>query len=49
MSSHPNEDFTLGLPPQQGLYDPRNEHDNCGMGFIVNLNGDRSTRSLKKV
>src|SRR5579862_2398811 len=48
MSSHPNEDFTLGLPPQQGLYDPRHEHDNCGMGFIVNLNGNRSHEIIKK-
>ncbi len=24
------------------LYDPRNEHDACGIGFIVNLNADRS-------
>jgi len=25
-----------------GLYDPRNEHDSCGVGFIVNLNGRKS-------
>jgi glutamate synthase (NADPH/NADH) large chain len=31
-----------GLPPRQGLYDPRNEHDSCGVGFIVNLKGQRS-------
>ena len=37
-----------GTPPQQGLYDPRNEHDNCGMGFIVNLNGERSHEIIKK-
>jgi glutamate synthase domain-containing protein 2/glutamate synthase domain-containing protein 1/glutamate synthase domain-containing protein 3 len=24
------------------LYDPRNEHDACGIGFIVNLNAERS-------
>ena len=28
--------------PAQGLYHPRNEHDACGMGFIVNLAGERS-------
>ena len=28
--------MTSGMPPQQqGLYDPRNEHDACGVGFIV--------------
>jgi glutamate synthase (NADPH/NADH) large chain len=24
------------------LYDPRNEHDACGIGFIVNIKGERS-------
>ena len=27
------------LPPPQGLYDPRNEHDGCGVGFLVDLKG----------
>ncbi len=31
-----------GLPPKQGLYDPRFEHDACGMGFVVNMKGNRS-------
>jgi glutamate synthase domain-containing protein 2/glutamate synthase domain-containing protein 1/glutamate synthase domain-containing protein 3 len=26
----------------QGLYDPRFEHDACGVGFVVNMNGARS-------
>ncbi len=26
-----------GLPDKQGLYDPRNEHDNCGLGFIADI------------
>src|ERR1700733_5483785 len=25
----------------QGLYDPRNEHDGCGVGFVADLTGDR--------
>ena len=33
---------------QQGLYDPRYEHDACGMGFIVNLNGDKSHDIVRK-
>ena len=32
----------LGFPPQQGLYDPRFEHDACGVGFVVNIKGDKS-------
>jgi len=31
-----------GLPPAQGLYDPRNEHDACGVGFIANVKGKKS-------
>jgi glutamate synthase (NADPH) large chain len=31
-----------GLPPKQGLYDPANEHESCGVGFIVHLKGQRS-------
>ena len=32
----------MGLPPKQGLYDPRNEHDACGVGFIANIKGKKS-------
>jgi len=31
-----------GLPPKQGLYDPRFEHDACGVGFVVHMKGERS-------
>ncbi len=31
-----------GLPHTQGLYDPANEHDACGLGFVVNINGHQS-------
>ncbi len=27
----------FGLPPKEGLYDPRLEHDACGIGFVANL------------
>ena len=29
-------------PPPQGLFDPRAEHDACGVGFVVNIKGHRS-------
>ncbi len=32
----------LGLPSKQGLYDPRFEHDACGVGFVVNIKGQQS-------
>ncbi|MEO3945550.1 glutamate synthase large subunit [Gorillibacterium sp. CAU 1737] len=31
-----------GLPPQQGLYDPRFEHDACGIGFVASIKGSPS-------
>ncbi len=34
-----NRPQTSGLPQPQGLYDPRNEHDSCGVGFLVDLKG----------
>ncbi|MCI7781592.1 MAG: glutamate synthase subunit alpha, partial [Parabacteroides sp.] len=27
---------------KQGLYDPANEHDACGVGMIVNIHGEKS-------
>jgi glutamate synthase domain-containing protein 2/glutamate synthase domain-containing protein 1/glutamate synthase domain-containing protein 3 len=35
-------------PPQaEGLYDPRNEHDACGVGFIVNIRGQKSHKLVQ--
>ena len=31
-----------GLPPKQGLYDPRFERDACGVGFVVDIKGRAS-------
>src|SRR5438034_9112562 len=31
-----------GPPAAQGLYDPRFEHDACGVGFVVDVKGRRS-------
>src|SRR6266481_3999152 len=32
----------MALPERQGLYDPRNEHDSCGIGFVANIKGRKS-------
>ena len=29
-------------PKAQGLYDPQNEHEACGVGFIVAIDGQRN-------
>ena len=37
------DDFRNDFPyERQGLYDPRFEHDNCGIGAVVNISGEQS-------
>ena len=31
-----------GLPEAQGMYRPENEHDACGLGFVANIEGQKS-------
>ena len=31
----------------QGLYDPRNEHDACGVGFVVTINGRKTNQIVQ--
>ena len=31
--------FPAGIPAATGLYDPRFEHDACGVSFVVNIKG----------
>ena len=33
-----------GVPDAQGLYDPRNDKDSCGVGFIADIKGKKSHR-----
>src|SRR5579884_525772 len=35
-------------PPSQGLYKSQYEHDPCGMGFVVALNGNKSHEIIEK-
>jgi glutamate synthase (NADPH) large chain len=37
-----------GLPSIQGLYHPSHEHDACGMGFVVDLHGNKSHEIIRK-
>ena len=36
-----------GLPSAQGLYDPRNEHDACGVGFIAQMKNVKSHQIVR--
>jgi glutamate synthase (ferredoxin) len=38
----------LGPPPAQGCYDPANEHEACGVGFVVDVKGRKSHRILQQ-
>ena len=34
--------YPHAFPPPQGLYDPRHEHDACGVAFVATLTGEAS-------
>ncbi len=36
------------LPSREGLYDPRFEHDGCGVGFVAHLKGEKSHGIVQK-
>jgi glutamate synthase (NADPH/NADH) large chain len=48
VAKHSSDDYDglklpfSSLPEKSGLYDPRFEHDACGVGFVVNIKGRRS-------
>ncbi|MGA1374970.1 MAG: glutamate synthase large subunit [Steroidobacteraceae bacterium] len=48
-----NSQHTTGLrartarPAKQGLYDPQNERDACGFGFVVDIQGRKSNKVLR--
>ena len=37
-----------GLPTAQGLYDPRYEHDACGVAFVVDMHGRASHEMVQR-
>ncbi|MYB35429.1 MAG: glutamate synthase large subunit, partial [Gammaproteobacteria bacterium] len=37
----------MPLPAKFGLYDPANEHDSCGVGFVANIDGRRTHQILQ--
>ena len=39
---------TAGLPQAQGLYDPRQERDACGIGFVCHIGGRKSHDIIEK-
>ena len=33
---------------KQGLYNPKNEHDSCGVGFVTNIHGKKTHKIVKQ-
>lgn len=31
--------MVMGFPQKEGMYNPENEHDNCGIGFVTHIKG----------
>ncbi len=48
MTSIDNPPSHRAAPARQGLYDPRFEHDACGVGFVVDIQGRPSHRILEQ-
>ena len=40
---------TWDYPGKQGLYDPRYETAACGVGFVVNIDGEASAKVSRRV
>jgi glutamate synthase (ferredoxin) len=45
-NQNPSQSVRIGPPPKQGLYDPQFEHDACGLGFVVNIKGQKSHQTV---
>lgn len=39
---------SYALPSAQGLYDPTNEHDACGIGFLANIKNRKSHELIEQ-
>lgn len=37
-----------GYPPKEGLYNPEYEKDSCGVGFVTNIQGEKSHKIINK-
>jgi len=48
MSDDDHRSCSPGPPSAQGLYDPRDEHDACGVGFVVDIKGRKSNSIVRK-
>ncbi|MCL4449102.1 MAG: glutamate synthase large subunit [Actinobacteria bacterium] len=47
-AGHPSNKTTFTAAKRQGLYDPRFEHDSCGVAFVADLSGHPSHDIVQK-
>jgi hypothetical protein len=45
-TDNPATKYRSGLPTIRGLYDPRMEHDSCGVGMVCQIKGVKSHRII---
>ena len=38
----------MAFPKKQGLYDPAFEKDSCGVGFVMNMKGEKSHEIIRQ-
>ncbi|MHB8337317.1 MAG: glutamate synthase large subunit [Ignavibacteriaceae bacterium] len=43
-----NLSANISTPLKQGMYEPRYEHDACGMGFVADIRGKKSRQIIEK-
>ena len=43
----PDSRQPYGWPEARGLYDPANEHESCGVGFVSHIKGERSHQIIQ--
>src|SRR3989338_694770 len=51
LRSKATKDLTMNIREKlirYGLYDPRFEHDSCGVGFVCNINGKKSNDIVRQ-
>ena len=48
LSESPGGEDLHALPASQGLYNPRNEHDACGIGFVANIKNRKSHEIIEQ-
>ncbi len=40
--------MVMGFPQKEGMYNPENEHDNCGIGFVTHIKGTPSHAIIER-